>query len=142
MFLNIRNGRECPHILATNPQGRCEKVSKKVMTLNLIGFANDHDNKGLLNSPSKLPCYRNIFYISPVSSSTFLFSSCSSSLVYIQQKSISFGSQLVRLDYSADGVVDPKEYTSVVEQVENPHNRLWWGWPGHHYLMKIFKSFI
>jgi hypothetical protein len=32
-----------------------------------------HDNKGFLNSPSKLPCYRNIFYISPVASSTFLF---------------------------------------------------------------------
>jgi len=31
-----------------------------------------HDNKGFLNFPSKLPCYRNMFYISPVSSSTFL----------------------------------------------------------------------
>jgi len=112
------------------------------MTLNLIVFATDHDNKGLLNSPYKLPCYRNIFYISAVSSSTFLFSFGSSSLVYIQQKSSSFGSQLVRLDYSADGVVDPKECTGEVEQVENPHKRLWWGWSGHHYLMKIFKWFV
>jgi len=85
-----------------------------------------HDNKEFLNSPSKLPCYRNIFYISPVSSSTFLFSSCSSSLVYTQYKPISFGSQLVGLDYSADGVVDPKECRSEVERVGNHHNRLWW----------------
>jgi hypothetical protein len=83
-----------------------------------------HDNKGFLNSPSKLPCYRNNFYISPVSSSTFLFSFCSTSLVYIQQKLISFGPQLVGLDYAADGVVDPKECTSELERVGNPHNRL------------------
>jgi len=66
-------------------------------------------------------------------------SSCLSSLVYTQQKPISFGSQLVRLDYSANGVMDPKECTREVEGVEN---RLWWGWPGHRYLMKIFKWFV
>jgi hypothetical protein len=41
--------------------------------------------------------------------------------VYISQKSSSFGSQLIRLDNSADGVVDPKP-TGKNKRVNK------WGW--------------
>jgi len=102
------------------------------MSLNLIGFINDHDNKGFLNSPSKLPCYRNIFYISPVSSSTFLFFFCSSSFVYIQQKPIP-------LCWWGGG---PKRVHKWVWTSRKPSQQTVMGWPGHCYLMKIFKWFV
>jgi hypothetical protein len=82
-----------------------------------------HDNKGFLNSPSKLPFYRNIFYISPVSSSIFLLFVII--CVYTTETNpLWITTRLVGLDYFADGVVDPKECTSEFERVGNPHNRL------------------
>ncbi len=68
-----------------------------------------HYNKGFPNSPSKLPCYKNIFvYFSSPPPPIFLFPFHFSSLVYISQKPSSFGSQLVGLDFFDDAVVDPK----------------------------------
>jgi hypothetical protein len=79
-------------------------------------------NKGFLNSPFKLPSYRNIFYISPNPLLPFsFFLSHFSSLVYISQKPSSFGSQLIGLYNFPIGVVDLKP-TSKNKRVNK------WGW--------------
>jgi hypothetical protein len=68
-----------------------------------------HHNKGFSNPPSKLPCYRNIFYISLVPLLPFSsFLIVSHHLCVYSKNQTPLDHKLVGLDYSPNGVVNPK----------------------------------